>query len=176
MTGRRIDPPAIVELRKEFPLVMAGRGFEPFSPKSQWNGKYNVLEWKRESWKQDILRFGWRTGFLAGYFLTAQWNVPRRSDTALLAACLNPGYSRRRQIKNRFPPALPVIRRILLKRWCGEVLADITYALDWLDACSTLDGALAELSKPDHGGPAEGTKAYDTIVKFVKKHARKSRR
>jgi hypothetical protein len=176
MTGRRIDPPAIVELRKEFPLVMAGRDFEPVSPKSQWNGKYNVLEWRRESWKQDILRLGWRTWPFSGYFLTAQWNVSQRSGIALLAASLNPGYSRRRQIRNNFPPALPLIGQLLLKRWCREILADVKYALDWLDACSTRDGALAELSKPDHGGPVKGSEAHAAIVKFVKKHARESYR
>ncbi len=171
MARQRDDPTPIVRLRQELTAVFSSRGFEPVASAPTWSGKYNILEWRRSGWKEDIVRLGWRKGLFAKYFLTAEWTVPGPSRSPVLAAGLNPGYSRRKLTDGSFPASVPLLGDVLLERWCREVVADLGHALDWLDTCSTMEGALSELSRPDRNGPAEGTDVHAHIVKFVREHA-----
>lgn len=168
---RRIDPPAIVRLLEELKPLMESRGFRPVSDVSKWNGKVNAFSWVRKSWKEDEVRLAWRKSPTAVYFLDAQWSVPRPGGGVLTAAGINAGYVRRGLTDTSLPTRLPVIRSLAERRWCAEVLRDAESALAWCDRCSTRDGALGELARPERNGPRVGTDAYAHIEQYVRAHA-----
>jgi hypothetical protein len=171
--ARRVDPPAITRLLEELKPLVESRGFVPLSEDSEWNGKFNICTWVRRRWKEDALRLGWRKPPAARYFLDAQWSVPRPGHGFLTAAGLNAGYARRGLRDASFPTQLPLIRELAEKKWCAAVVADAEFALAWLDRCSTLEGALAELRRPDRNGPKAATDAYAHIEQYVHAHADK---
>jgi hypothetical protein len=106
---RRINPPAIVQLLEELKPLMASRGFRPVSEVSAWTGKFNVFSWVRQSWKEDLVRLGWRKPPVATYFLDAQWSVPRPGAGIFIAAGINAAYARRGSSDSSLPTELPVI-------------------------------------------------------------------
>ena len=171
MAKRRVDPAAIVKVREPLEVLVRGRGLQAVWPDSKWDGKYNVCEWRRRSWKEDVVRFGWRKEPVSRYFLSAHWAVAGPDGAAVLASALNPGYARRHLADYRLPAATPLIGVLLQDEWCKGLLADASYAIDWLDTCSTLEGALAELDRPERNGPAVDSTAYAYIRSYVVEHA-----
>ena len=168
--GRRVDPPAIVRLLEELQPLVRTRGFASVSGKSEWTGKFNIVTWVRTTWKEDALRVGWRPGPVPRYFLDAQWSVPQADGRPLIASGLNASYARRRRNPG-LPTQIPLIRQIAEQKWCAEALADAEFALAWCDRSSTLDGALADLARPDRNGPPAGTAAYAYIEQYIRAHA-----
>jgi hypothetical protein len=168
---RRIDPPAIVQLLEELKPLMASCGFRPVSEVSAWTGKFNVFSWVRQSWKEDLVRLGWRKPPVATYFLDAQWSVPRPGAGIFIAAGINAAYARRGSSDSSLPTELPVIGALAARRWCAEVLLDAESALAWCDRCSTRAGALEELARPERNGPRIGSEAYAHIEHYVRAHA-----
>lgn len=140
-------------------------------PESEWTGKHNIVSWVRRSWKDDEIRLGWRKTPTASYFLDAQWGVPRPQGERLLAAGINPGYMRRGLRSGALPVRLPVVGAIAERRWCAEIITDVEFALAWLDACSSVAGALRELERAERNGPGRDSEAYAYIEQYVRKHA-----
>jgi hypothetical protein len=169
--AKRIDPPAILQLVETLQPVLLSRGFSRLSDKSQWTGKFNVLTWVRRTWREDALRLGWRKPPIASYFIDAQWSVPRTGAGLLLGAGLNASYARRGRRDMNLPSHAPVIRSFVEKRWCSEAVADVEFAIAWCDQCSTIDGALAELVRPERAGPGVGTEAYAHLERYIRNHA-----
>lgn len=169
MTSRRVDPEPIIRLRAEVQDLVTAHGFSLLAAK--WTGKHNIVTWVRRSWKEDEIRLGWRKTPTANYFLDAQWAVPRPQEGMLSAAGMNPGYVRRGLRWGAFPARLPVAGAIIERRWRAEIIADLEFALAWLDACSSLDGALSEMERPERIGPGSGSEAYAYIEQYVRQHA-----
>lgn len=171
MGSRRVDPEPIVRLRAEVQERVEARGFGLSGPTSQWTGKHNIVSWGRQSWKQDEIRLGWRKTPSAMYFLDAQWAVPRPEGVRLVAAGMNPGYTRRGLSWGAFPPRLPVVGTIMEGRWRADIIADLEFALAWLEDCSSVAGALRELGRPERTGPGRDSEAYAYIDQYVRTHA-----
>lgn len=171
MGSRRVDPEPVVRLRADVQELVTAHGFSLSGPKSEWTGKHNIVSWVRRSWKEDEIRLGWRKTPTANYFLDAQWAVPRPQGGTLLAAGMNAGYMRRGLRWEEFPPRLPVVGAIAERRWCAEIIADVEFALAWLDACSSVAGALTELERTERNGPGRDSEAYAYIERYVRTHA-----
>jgi hypothetical protein len=171
MASSRVDPEPIGRLRAQIHEVVTGHGFSLLHPTSQWTGKFNIVTWVRRSWKEDEIRLGWRKVPVPNYFLDASWAVPRPEGAGLSAAGINPGYMRRGLRSDDFPTRWPVVRALVERRWCAEIVADAEYALAWLDACSSLEGALSELERPERNGPRRDSQAYAYIEQYVRTHA-----
>jgi hypothetical protein len=140
-------------------------------PDSEWTGKYNIVTWVRQSWKQDTIRLGWRKTPAPSYFLDGGWAVPRPDARMLSAAGINPGYMRRGLAFGDLPTRWPVVGAMIEERWRREIIADLEYALAWLDGCGSRDGALGELARGERNGPARGTEAYAYVEQYVRAHA-----
>jgi hypothetical protein len=57
------------------------------------------------------------------------------------------------------------------RRWRAEIIADVECVLAWLDACSSVAGALKELGRPERNGPGSHSEAYAYIEQYVRMHA-----
>jgi hypothetical protein len=169
--SRRVDPEPIVQLRAEVQGLIMAHGFSPSAPDSRWTGKYNIVSWVRRTWKEDEIRLGWRKTPTASYFLDAGWSVARPEGGMLEAAGINPGYMRRGLRFGEFPLRLPVVGAIAERRWRAEIIEDLTFALGWLDACSSVAGAVKEMERPDRNGPRRDSAAYNYIQQFIREHA-----
>jgi hypothetical protein len=167
--AKRIDPRPITRLFPELSALMQGSGFTPLTDKSEWTGKFNVFTWVRRSWKQDLVRLGWRKP-TRSYFLDAAWRVPRPGMNDLEAAGMNPAYERRGVAGIDFPTRFPFLANRAERRWVAEVLADAKFAIAWLDGCETVSGAMAELRRPERNGPAQGTEAFAYAEEYVRSH------
>jgi hypothetical protein len=151
--------------------VVTARGFNLVSPDSKWTGKFNIVSWTRRSWKDDMIRLGWRTQPPADCFLDAEWAVPRPDGRKLPAAGILPASMRRGVPCKVWPARFPLLGAILEGRWRAEVMADLEFALAWLDRCSSSASALEDLKRPDRNGPGAGTEAYAYIERYVREHA-----
>ncbi len=151
--------------------VVTAHGFSSSGPKSEWTGKHNIVSWVRQSWQEDEIRLGWRKTPTVSYFLDAQWAVPRPQGGKRVAAGMNPGYTRRGLEWRDLPARLPLVGAGVERRWRAEIIADLEFALAWLDGCSSVAGALTELGRPERNGPARQSEAYAYIEQYVRAHA-----
>ena len=158
----------IERLRVEASGALAARGFELLAPDPEWTGKYHIVSWIRRTWKEDLVRLGWRTRTFNEYFLDAQWSVPRPGHAPLRAAGINPGYLRRGVQVAAWPRRWPLISALLEKRWRAEAMRDLDFALAWLERCASTAGAIQELGNPERNGPRPGSEAYAYIENYVR--------
>jgi hypothetical protein len=159
-------------LLDELHPLLNRHGFRPVTGRSEWTGKFNIFSWVRNSWKEDLLRLGWRKPPVSSYFLDAQWSVPGAGGRVLTAAGLNAGYARRGLRGGDLPMEVPLIGALMERRWRTEVVADAEFAVSWCDRCATRDGALDELARADRNGPPAGSDAYAQIEQYVRAHGR----
>jgi hypothetical protein len=171
MASSRVDPEPIARLRAGIHEVVTGHGFSLLRARSEWTGKFNIVTWVRPSWKEDEIRLGWRKVPSPNYFLDASWGVPRPQGETLSAAGINPGYMRRGLRSDDLPTRWPLVGAIGEGRWRAEIIADAEIAIGWLDACSSLAGALRELERPERNGPRRDSDAYAYIERYVREHA-----
>jgi hypothetical protein len=75
---------------------------------------------------------------------------------------------RRGLLLGEFPARLPLVGAIAERSWRAEIMADLEYGLRWLDACSSIAGALKELERPERNGPAKHSEAYAYVEQYVR--------
>jgi hypothetical protein len=171
VAARRVDPRAIARLLPLLEGLLIGAGFHADPPHSVWTGKYNDVRWVRNTWKSDQIHFGWRKPPVASYYLLAAWAVSPKRSPEVVAARLNPGYSRRKLVDHRLPNALPLVGGVLERHWCFGVISDAEFAIEWLDSCAMRDSAIQLLQSGDGGGPVVGSPNYSKALRFISRHA-----